>query len=121
MPRSLLRITQRVAERFSAPRSWPRPALVGAPAIALAAAAAFLLVPALTSVPQQLSRGCGRWLVLAAVFELMSALGFVVVFKLVFGASMQWRPSSRAGLCVLGASTVLPAGGVLGAALGGWL
>jgi uncharacterized membrane protein YbhN (UPF0104 family) len=121
MPRSLLRITQRVAQRFSEPGNWSRRAVAAAAAIALVAAGAFLLVPALASVPQRLSRGCDRWLALAAGFELLSAVGFVVVFKLIFGASMRWRQSSRAGLCVLGASTVLPAGGVLGSALGAWI
>ncbi len=45
-------------------------------------------------------------------------LGFVLVFKLVFGAQLSWRQSSRAGLRALGATTVLPAGGLAGPAVG---
>src|SRR4051812_17614554 len=116
MQPSLHRTTHAVAKRFSAGRGRRR-ALIAATAIAMGAAGAFLAVPALASVPKRLSKGCGGWLSAAVLFELASALGFVVLFKLIFGASLGWRPSSRIGLCVLGASTVLPAGGVLGTAL----
>ena len=115
---SLPPITHAIARRFRTPGSPHRRGLIAATAIAFAAAAAFLLFPTLAGVPQQLARGCSRWIGLAAVLELLSALGFVVVFKLVFNPFMQWRSSSRVGLCVLGAIAVLPAGGILGASLG---
>jgi uncharacterized membrane protein YbhN (UPF0104 family) len=117
----LLLLTQSVARRFPAPGSRSRRGLLAATAIAVAAAAAFLLSPALAGVPRQLGRGCSRWIGLAAVLELLSALGFVVFFKLVFGPLMPWRSSSRLGLSVLSATTVLPAGGILGPALGAWV
>jgi uncharacterized membrane protein YbhN (UPF0104 family) len=121
MPPHLLLITQSIAQRLPAPGSPQRRRLMAAGAVAVAAAVAFLLAPALARVPQRLGRGCGRWLAAASAFELLSALGFVVVFKLVFGAFMRWRSSSRVGLSVLAASTLLPAGGVLGPALGAWI
>jgi uncharacterized membrane protein YbhN (UPF0104 family) len=78
----------------------------------------FLEVPALTDIPARLTAGCGIWIALAAGLELLSILGFIVVFKLVFGAALGWRASTRAALRGLGASTVLPAGGLVGPALG---
>jgi uncharacterized membrane protein YbhN (UPF0104 family) len=90
-------------------------------AVVLVAASAFLLIPSLASVPMRLGTGCGRWLALAVVFALLSAVGFVVVFKLSFGGGMGWGRSSRIGLCVLGASTVLPAGGLIGPVVGAWV
>jgi uncharacterized membrane protein YbhN (UPF0104 family) len=48
----------------------------------------------------------------------LSVLGFVLVFKLVFGARMSWRSASGSGLRALGASSLLPAGGIVGPVLG---
>ena len=90
-------------------------------AVTLVAALTFLLIPSLASVPMRLSAGCGRWIALAVVFALLSALGFVVVFKLCLGGGMGWGSSSRIGLCVLGASTMLPAGGLIGPVAGAWV
>jgi uncharacterized membrane protein YbhN (UPF0104 family) len=50
------------------------------------------------------------------MLELLSIAGFVVVFKLVFGTRMQSRQGVRAGLRGLAASTLLPAGGLIGRA-----
>jgi uncharacterized membrane protein YbhN (UPF0104 family) len=83
-------------------------------------AVVFLAVPPLAGVPAHLIEGCAKWIALAAILELLSVLGFLVVFKLVFGGRMTWRRSLPAGLRALGASTVLPAGGLLGPAAGAW-
>jgi uncharacterized membrane protein YbhN (UPF0104 family) len=77
-------------------------------------------VPSLIAVPARLIGGCGAWIALAGVFELLSALSFVVVFTLVFGAEMTWRRSGSAGLRALGASVILPAGGLAGPAAAAW-
>jgi uncharacterized membrane protein YbhN (UPF0104 family) len=86
--------------------------------VALAAVAAVLLLPALAGVPQQLAGGCGRWLALGMLFELLSAAGFVVAFRLSFGGGSARRTSIRMGLRVLAVATVAPAGALLGPALG---
>jgi uncharacterized membrane protein YbhN (UPF0104 family) len=83
-------------------------------------AAAFLAVPALTGAPERLIAGCGKWIVIAGSFELLSVLGFVLLFKLVFGPRMSWRRSAPASLRALGASALLPGGGVLGPGAGVW-
>jgi uncharacterized membrane protein YbhN (UPF0104 family) len=69
-------------------------------------------------VPARLIAGCATWIGLAGLLELLSMLGFVLVFKLVFGARMSWRQNFGAGLRALGASTVLPAGGLVGPVMG---
>jgi uncharacterized membrane protein YbhN (UPF0104 family) len=84
------------------------------------AAAAFLAVPALAEVPARLVNGCGNWIALAGALELLSAVGFVVSFKLVFALPLSWRAAVPAALRALGASTILPAGGLIGPAMGAW-
>jgi uncharacterized membrane protein YbhN (UPF0104 family) len=79
---------------------------------------AFLAIPPLTNVPAHVVRGCGRWIALGAGLELLSAVGFLLAFTLIFGARMNKRQSLGAGLRALGASTLLPAGGLVGPALG---
>jgi uncharacterized membrane protein YbhN (UPF0104 family) len=82
-----------------------------------AIAATFLAVPALAHVPARLLTACAKWIALAAIFELVSMLGFVLVFALVFGARLSIRQRLGTGLRALGAITVLPAGGLVGPAM----
>jgi uncharacterized membrane protein YbhN (UPF0104 family) len=95
-----------------------KPRLLTAGAVPLAAVAAFLVVPGVASVPHRLANGCGRWLALGALFELLSAAGFVVAFRLTFGDGSARRPSVRMGLRVLAFATLVPGGALLGPALG---
>src|SRR5438270_7160200 len=81
-------------------------------------ALAFLAVPPLAHVPARLAAGCANWIAFGAVRELLSVLGYLLVFRLVFGARMSGRQSLGAGLRAVGASTVLPAGGLIGPAIG---
>ena len=97
-------------------RRWARRGAIAA----IAAAAAFLAVPALSGVPARLVKGCGAWIISASVLELLSAIGFVVFFKLVFAAPISWRQTTPAALRALGASTILPAGGLIGPTIGAW-
>jgi uncharacterized membrane protein YbhN (UPF0104 family) len=88
--------------------------------VAMAVAAAVLVVPALAGFPARLIEACAAWIVTAGVLELLSALGFVVLFKLVFAAPISWRRTTPAALRALGASTVLPGGPLIGGAAGAW-
>jgi uncharacterized membrane protein YbhN (UPF0104 family) len=88
--------------------------------VAIGVAAAFLGVPALAGVPAKLVKGCGGWIVAAVVLELLSVVGFVVFFKLVFAARTSWRGSVPAALRALAATTILPAGGLIGPSMGAW-
>ncbi len=90
------------------------------PLVVAAVAATFLVVPTVAAVPARVVEGCATWIVTGAGLELLSALGFVVFFKLVFAAPLSWRRTTPAALRALGASTVLPAGGLIGPTVGAW-
>lgn len=81
-------------------------------------AAAYTALPPLTGIAGRLSSACATWITLAGALEALSALGFVLVFKLSFGARLGWRQGLGAGLRALGATTLLPAGNVVGPAVG---
>jgi uncharacterized membrane protein YbhN (UPF0104 family) len=100
-------------------RRWRRWALWGA-ALVVSAAAVFLALPELAGVPARLVDGCAGWIAAAGVLELLSAVGFVVLFKLVFAAPISWRQGAPAALRALGATTILPGGGLIGPAMGAW-
>jgi uncharacterized membrane protein YbhN (UPF0104 family) len=93
---------------------------LGPKLVAIAVAAAALIVLALAAVPARLIEACAAWIVTAGVLELLSALGFVVFFKLVFAVPISWRRTAPAALRALAASTVLPGGPLIGGAAGAW-
>jgi uncharacterized membrane protein YbhN (UPF0104 family) len=93
---------------------------LGVTLVVAAVAATFLVVPTVAAVPARVVEGCATWIVTATGLELLSALGFVVFFKLVFAAPLSWRRTTPAALRALGASTVLPAGGLVGPTVGAW-
>ncbi len=64
--------------------------------LVFSAAATFLILPALAPVPARVIEGCAKWIATAAGLELLSALGFVVFFKLVFAAPISWQTSTPA-------------------------
>lgn len=76
-----------------------------------------LAVPTLAHLPARVVAGCAMWIGLAALLELASIVGFMVIFAFVFGAGMTRRQAATTALRALGASTVLPAGGLVGPAL----
>jgi uncharacterized membrane protein YbhN (UPF0104 family) len=61
------------------------------------------------------------WLVLAAVLQLGSCAGYVLVFRGVFCRRMSWRTSTEIGMSELAANSVLSVGGAGGLALGAWI
>lgn len=78
------------------------------------------LTPGLGPVRSRLDDASAPWLVAAAVFELLSTLCYVVVFRAVFCARMSWRMSYQIGMAEQAANALLPAGGAGGLALGAW-
>jgi uncharacterized membrane protein YbhN (UPF0104 family) len=79
---------------------------------ALIAAVALWHFSSTPAVASRLASGRPAWLAVAGGFELISVLGFVAVFQLVFG---EWLPKRvvRVGLALRAATIVLPAGGLL--------
>ena len=83
-----------------------------------ALAVAFLAAAPVFDIPRTPLAGCAAWIALAFLLETLSVLGFVLVFKLIFGKDMtRWRVIAS-GLRALGASSMLPGGVVVGPALG---
>jgi uncharacterized membrane protein YbhN (UPF0104 family) len=76
-------------------------------------------VPPLSHLPARLVAGCATWVAIATALELASVAGFVVAFALVFGRGLTARESLAGGLRALGASTILPAGSLVGPAVAG--
>jgi uncharacterized membrane protein YbhN (UPF0104 family) len=98
------------ALRRSAIRHW------SGPAVATIVVAAALVSPELRRAPSRLLAACTAWITIGFVFESLSIVGFVLIFKLAFGGGMSWGRSVVAAFRGLGASGLLPAGGLIGPA-----
>ena len=90
-------------------------------AIVLAVVALIVLVPGLGSLRDRFAGAQPAWIVLAAVLQLGSCAGYVLVFRGVFCQRMTWRTSTEIGLSELAANSVLSVGGAGGLALGAWI
>jgi uncharacterized membrane protein YbhN (UPF0104 family) len=86
--------------------------------LAVPAVALVFLAVALAGIPGRFTTACATWVAAAVGLEVLSVLGFVTVFKLVFGQRMSWRQNLGAGLRAVGATSLLPAGTLIGPALG---
>ena len=90
-------------------------------AIVLVVAAVIVLVPGLASLRDRFGGARPGWLALAALLQLGSCAGYVLVFRGVFCRRMSWRTSTEIGLSELAANSVLSVGGAGGLALGAWI
>src|SRR3954469_25124967 len=90
-------------------------------AIVLGVVGVIVLVPGLASLRDRFAGAQPGWLVLAAVLQLGSCAGYVLVFRGVFCRRMSWRTSSEIGLSELAANSILSVGGAGGLALGAWI
>jgi uncharacterized membrane protein YbhN (UPF0104 family) len=101
------------------PRRWGRRLLqIGA---VVAAVVAFVLFgPGLGGLRSHLAQASPGWLVAAVVFETLSTLSYVVVFKAVFCPRMSWHLSYQIGMAEQAANSVLSVSGTGGLALGVW-
>lgn len=86
--------------------------------LALVAAAVVTAASGASRIGPRLSEGRPAWLILATGFELISALGFVAAFQLVFGQWLPKRMILRMGLVVRAATILLPAGGLVAIGVG---
>ena len=98
-------------------RQTRRPAVVLV-MVALVALAVAAVASEAAGIGARLSEGRPAWLILAAGFELMSALGFVAVFQVVFGEWLPKRMTLRMGFAVRAATILLPAGGLVAIGVG---
>jgi uncharacterized protein (TIRG00374 family) len=80
-----------------------------------------LLAPGLGEVRDLLTEARPEWVALAVVFEALSCVSYVLMFRPVFCQNMPWRTSWEIGLAELGAGSIVPASGAGGLALGAWI
>jgi uncharacterized membrane protein YbhN (UPF0104 family) len=79
------------------------------------------VAPGLSEVRDHLRDAAPGWLAVAVVFEVLSSLSYVVMFKPVFCSLMPWRSATEIGLSEVGTGSLLPASGAGGIALGAWV
>jgi uncharacterized protein (TIRG00374 family) len=89
-------------------------------AILLTGVAIVTLLPGLAALRIRLSHAQPGWIVAGAALKVLSSLGYVVVFRVVFGRRMSRRVSYQIGMSEVGANAVVPTGGAGGLALGAW-
>jgi uncharacterized protein (TIRG00374 family) len=97
-----------------------RSRLLFAVAILLGVVAVVTLVPGLANLRSLLSHAQPEWLLLGVVLKLLSGLGYVAVFRMIFCRRMSWRVSTQVGMSELGANALFPTAGAGGLALGAW-
>jgi uncharacterized protein (TIRG00374 family) len=97
-----------------------RSRLLFALGLVLAVIAIVTLLPGLGALRSHLSHARPEWLLLGAGLKLLSGLGYVAVFRMVFCRRMTWRVSYQIGMSELGANALFPTGGAGGLALGAW-
>lgn len=78
------------------------------------------LLPGLGTLRTRLSHAKPEWLLLGVALKLLSGVGYVAVFRMIFCRRMSWRVSYEIGMSELGANALFPTGGAGGLALGAW-
>ena len=89
-------------------------------AVVLVVVIAINALPGLDEVKTRLENADAFWVVMIAVAEVGSCLGYLVVFRSTFCSQMSWRLSYQIAMAELAANSLLPSGGAGGLALGVW-
>src|SRR4051794_5409474 len=79
------------------------------------------VAPGLDEVRDRLGEASPGWIAAAVVFEILSALSYVLMFRPVFCSLMKWRSAAEVGLAEVGMGSIIPASGAGGIALGAWV
>jgi len=90
-------------------------------AIAVVAIVVVALLPGLGEIRNRFAHAAPAWIVVGCALEVASALCYVLAFRDVFCTRMTWATSYKIAMSEQGASSVLPAGGAGGLALGVWV
>ena len=77
-------------------------------------------VPGLRSAAERITDASPAWIAAGVVLELLSCLGYVVLFELVFGM-LSRRTATRLSLSELAMNSVVSVSGLAGIALGAWV
>src|ERR1700722_225849 len=78
------------------------------------------LLPGLEGLRTRLAHAKPASLLLGMGLKVLSGLGYVAIFRMVFCRRMTWRVSYQVGMSELGANALFPTGGAGGLALGAW-
>lgn len=97
-----------------------RTRLLFALCLAVALAALVTLLPGLAGLRTRLAEAKPTWLVLGIGLKVLSGVGYVAIFRIVFARGLPLRRSVQIGASELGANALLPTGGAGGLALGAW-
>jgi len=97
-----------------------RSRLLIAVGLAVVIVAVVVLLPGLGGLRSRLSHAKPAWLLLGVGLKLLSGLGYVAAFRMIFCRRMSWRVSYQIGMSELGADALFPTGGAGGLALGAW-
>ena len=89
-------------------------------AVAIVVVAAIYGLPGLDEVKARLENANAFWVVMIAVAEVGSCLGYMVAFRSTFCSQMSWWLSYQIAMAELAANSLLPSGGAGGLALGVW-
>jgi uncharacterized protein (TIRG00374 family) len=82
--------------------------------------AVIALLPGLGTLRNRLSRANPDWLLVGVALKLVSELGYVAAFRMIFCRRMSWLVSWQIGMAELAANALFPTGGAGGLALGAW-
>jgi uncharacterized membrane protein YbhN (UPF0104 family) len=80
-----------------------------------------VLTPGLGDVREELGEAEPGWLALAVLFEALSGVSYVLMFRPVFCRNMPWRTSWEISWSSLAVGSIVPASGAGGLALGAWI
>ena len=81
---------------------------------------AVTLLPGLGQLRSRFAQARPVWIAVGCGLEVLSALAYVVAFRVVFCTRMRWGTSYKIAMSEQGANSVLPVGGAGGLALGAW-
>lgn len=97
-----------------------RPRLLIAAGVLALVVVVVVLLPGLGGLRDRLAHASPGWLVLGAGLKVLSGVGYVMAFRMVFCRRMSWRVSYEVGMSELAANALIPTGGAGGLALGAW-
>jgi uncharacterized protein (TIRG00374 family) len=97
-----------------------RSRLLFAVGLVVVVVAVVTLLPGLGGLRSRLAHAKPAWLLLGAALKVLSGLGYVAAFRMIFCRRMSWRVSYQIGMSELGANALFPTGGAGGLALGAW-
>jgi uncharacterized protein (TIRG00374 family) len=98
-----------------------RPRLLVAAGVVAVVVAVVVLLPGLGGLRARLSHAAPDWLLLGAALKVLSGVGYVMAFRMVFCRRLSWRVSYDVGMSELAANALFPTGGAGGLALGAWV